>query len=65
MRCILMRWDLYFLGRASFNKGQTLEKLTQARSFFERALALDPRNIEALVDTAMVDLSIGNGFSHR
>ncbi len=28
--------DLYFLGRASFNKGQTLERLTQARSFFER-----------------------------
>ena len=54
--------DLFFLGRASFNKGQTLEKLTQARSFFQRALALDPRNIQALVDTAMVDLSIGNGF---
>jgi TolB-like protein/class 3 adenylate cyclase len=54
--------DLYFLGRASFNKGQTLEKLTQARSFFERALALDPGNVQALVDTAMVDLSIGNGF---
>jgi TolB-like protein/class 3 adenylate cyclase len=50
--------DLYFLGRASFNKGQTLEKLTQARSFFERALALDPGNIQALVDTALVDLAI-------
>jgi tetratricopeptide (TPR) repeat protein len=54
--------DLYFLGRASFNKGQTLEKLTQARSFFERALALDPGNIQALVDTALVDLSVATGF---
>ena len=34
--------DLYFLGRTSFNKGQTLENLTQARRFLERALALDP-----------------------
>jgi TolB-like protein len=54
--------DLHFLGRASFNKGQTLENLSQARSFFERALALDPGNIQALVGTALVDLSIGNGF---
>jgi tetratricopeptide (TPR) repeat protein len=54
--------DLHFLGRASFNKGQTLENLSQARSFFERALALDPGYIEALVGTALVDLSIGCGF---
>ena len=54
--------DLYFLGRASFNKGQTLERLTQARSFFEHALELDPGNIQALVDTALVDLSIATGF---
>jgi TolB-like protein/class 3 adenylate cyclase len=54
--------DLYFLGRASFNKGQTLEKLTQARSFFERALALDPGSVQALVDTALVDLSIASGY---
>ena len=34
--------DLYFQGRAIFNKGQTPENLTQAQGFFERALALDP-----------------------
>ena len=51
--------DLYFLGRASVNKGQTLENLTQARSFFERALALDPGNIEALVGMAMIDHLVG------
>jgi TolB-like protein/class 3 adenylate cyclase len=54
--------DLYFLGRASLNKGQTLENLTQAHDFFERALALDPGNVEALVGTALVDCSIGGSF---
>jgi TolB-like protein/class 3 adenylate cyclase/Flp pilus assembly protein TadD len=54
--------DLYFLGRSSFNKGQTLENLTQARGYFERALALDPSNIEALIDTAFVDLAVAGGF---
>jgi TolB-like protein/class 3 adenylate cyclase/Flp pilus assembly protein TadD len=54
--------DLYFLGRSSFNKGQTLENLTQARGYFERTLALDPGNIEALIDTALVDLAVAGGF---
>jgi TolB-like protein len=54
--------DLYFLGRASFNKGQTLENLTQARSYFERALVLDPGNIEALLGSALIDISIGGGY---
>jgi TolB-like protein len=54
--------DLYFLGRASFNKGQTLENLTHARNFFERALALDPGNIEALLGSALCDTSIGGGY---
>jgi TolB-like protein len=54
--------DLYFLGRASFNKGQTLENLTQARGFFERALALDPGNVDALLGSALFDLSIGGGY---
>jgi TolB-like protein len=54
--------DLYFLGRDSFNKGQTLENLTQARGFFERALALDPGNIEALLGSALCDTSIGGGY---
>jgi hypothetical protein len=52
--------DLYFQGRASANKGVTPENIAQARSFYERALALDPNNIEALVGNAQVDLfSIG------
>ena len=47
--------DLYFQGRASLNKGVTTEHMMQARGFFERALALDPENIEALVGMALVD----------
>jgi len=54
--------DLYFLGRASFNKGQTLENLMQACGFFERAFALDPKNVEALVGAALVASSIGGSF---
>ncbi len=47
--------DLYFQGMACANMGQTPEYLAQARGFFERALALDPGNIEALVAGAYVD----------
>jgi TolB-like protein/class 3 adenylate cyclase len=54
--------DLNFQGMAWFNKGLTPENMTQARFFFERALALDPGNIEALVGTARVDASTGASF---
>jgi len=54
--------DLYFQGMACANKGRTSECLAQARSFFERALVLDPGNIEALVGTAMVDAISGAVF---
>jgi TolB-like protein/class 3 adenylate cyclase len=51
--------DLYFQGMACVNKGWTSEYIAQARGFFERALALDPGNIEALVGTAWVELVRG------
>ena len=51
--------DLLFQGRASWNKGPTLSNMTEARTFFERALALDPANIEAIVGIASVDLTMG------
>jgi tetratricopeptide (TPR) repeat protein len=58
--------DLYFRGRASANKGLTLENTAQARCFYERALELDPSNIEALVGTAWVDFaSVTNFLSDR
>jgi TolB-like protein len=51
--------DLNFQGRAWWNKGPTPEHMTQARGFFEGALALDPRNIEAMVGMASVDVAVG------
>ncbi|TYL72051.1 adenylate/guanylate cyclase domain-containing protein [Bradyrhizobium cytisi] len=47
--------DLYFQGIAFANRGTTSEYLTQARGFFERALALDSGCIEALVGRAGLD----------
>jgi TolB-like protein/class 3 adenylate cyclase/Tfp pilus assembly protein PilF len=47
--------DLYFQGLAWFNKGLSPDNVAQARSFFDRALAADPDNVEALVGLARVD----------
>lgn len=47
--------DLYFRGSAWLNKGWTAETLAQAHDFFERALAFDPGNIEAMVGAAFAD----------
>jgi TolB-like protein len=47
--------DLYFQGIASANMGVTPENMAQARGFFERALVLDPANVEALVGVSSVD----------
>ena len=54
--------DLYFQGVAYLNKGTTPSDLDQARGFFERALVLDPGNIEALVGTAQVDAGMTTNF---
>ena len=35
------------------NKGPTPENLSQARGFFQRALAVDPANVDALVFMAL------------
>lgn len=51
--------ELHFQGRAFLNKGWTPEYLAPARGSFERALALDPKNIEAMVGAAMVDAILG------
>ena len=55
--------DLYFQGMACLNKGDTPEYMTQARGFFEQALALDLGSVEALVGKAIVDLNSGASFS--
>jgi TolB-like protein/class 3 adenylate cyclase len=51
--------DLYFQGIACANMGATPEYMAQARVFFERALALDPGSVEALVGRAGVDVTVG------
>jgi tetratricopeptide (TPR) repeat protein len=48
--------DHYFLGLGHFNKGQTAEFLDKARTHFDRALDLDPDNVDALVYRAWADL---------
>src|SRR6516225_194574 len=47
--------DLVFQGTSWFNKGLTPDHMAQARSFFEKAVALDPENVEAMVGLARVD----------
>jgi TolB-like protein/class 3 adenylate cyclase len=54
--------DLYFQGWACTNNGTTAEYMTQAQAFFDRALALDPGNIEALVGSARVKAAIGGNL---
>ena len=51
--------DLVFQGSSWLNKGLTPDHLAQARSFFEKAIALDPENVEAMVGLARVDTSLG------
>jgi len=47
--------DLYFQGMARLNKGWDTEHFTQAHDFFERALACDPENVDALAAAAFVN----------
>jgi TolB-like protein len=54
--------DLCFQGAAWFNMGRTPENMAQARGFYERALALEPGNVEALVGTALADFGIGTNL---
>lgn len=55
--------DLFFQGWAWWNKGMTPDTLAEARRYYERALALDPANVPALVDMANADLSIAIAFA--
>jgi len=55
--------DLYFQGMVWRNRGFNPANLAQARGFFERALALDPDNVGALIGTASVDALVGALYS--
>jgi tetratricopeptide (TPR) repeat protein len=49
-------------GAAWVNKGRTPEQLAQARGFFDRALALEPGNVEALAGIALVNAAISASY---
>ena len=51
-----------FQGTACWHKGQSQEILTQARGYFERALARDPGNVDALLGAAWTDAMRGIVF---
>jgi TolB-like protein/class 3 adenylate cyclase len=55
--------DLYFQGRACWNKGMTPEYLAQARNFYDRALTLDSGNVDAMVGMALLIATIAGSFA--
>jgi TolB-like protein/class 3 adenylate cyclase/cytochrome c-type biogenesis protein CcmH/NrfG len=55
--------DLYFQGTAWFNKGRNVENMAHARSFFQRALVLDPDNLDALLGAAAADVHTALGYN--
>ena len=55
--------DLYFQGMAWFNKGRNPDDIAHARDFFERALALDPGNLDATLGKAEADFQVAVSYS--
>ena len=51
--------DLYFQGMASLNSRPTPDNVARARTFFDRALASDPDNVDALIGSARLDVREG------
>jgi TolB-like protein/class 3 adenylate cyclase len=47
--------DLYFQGMSAYNRGLTPDRLSEARRLFDRALALDPDNVDAIVGAARTE----------
>src|SRR6516165_10377118 len=52
--------ELNFQGKACLYKGTTANNLIQARGFFERALAVDPQSVSALLGLARVDFRMAS-----
>jgi adenylate cyclase len=55
--------DLYLQGMAWFNKGRNPDDIARARGFFERALALDPDNLDAALGKAEADFRVAVSYS--
>jgi TolB-like protein len=54
--------DLTFQGASWHNRGPTPAHLASAKSFFEKALSIEPDNVEALVGRAYVDAISAGSF---
>jgi TolB-like protein len=55
--------DLFFQGLSWIHRGRTPNHVAQAQVFFDRALAADPDNVDALVGSAAADIADGgNSF---
>lgn len=56
--------DLFFQGMVWINKGRNPKDLVQAQTYFERALAIDPDNVDALAWNAFADTHLAvSGFA--
>ena len=55
--------DLFFQGLAWFNKGLAPNNVMQAQAYFERALAIDPDNVDALAWMAVACAAFAGGFA--
>jgi TolB-like protein/class 3 adenylate cyclase len=51
--------DLYFQGMSWLNTGINASNVMRAGGFFDRALAADPDNVDALIGSARADVSAG------
>ena len=54
--------DLFFQGLAILNKGINVENMARARAYFERALAVDSGNLDALLGVGRVDYGVGGAY---
>ena len=55
--------DLYLQGMAWYNQGRNPADIDRARGFFERALALDPNNLDAALGKVMADFQVAVSYS--
>ena len=58
------RWT-WFPGQGLVEQGADPRYMAQARGFFEKALALDPDNVEAMVGLARVDCNAAATYDRR
>ena len=56
--------DLFFRGRIWFNKGLNPNEMVEAQGYFQRALTIDPDNVDALAWNAYADTMLAvSGFA--